>query len=127
MGEFQTFLPGCAPRGSRELEWVPPPPRVDPQPIPAPKADDSASRAAVAGRVQRAVLDFFALRLRNAAPAFHMQELTEYVRCRVPTAPDSAGRIMRLLAQEGRLGYELVSRSKSLYRVTSDRTSEGTR
>jgi hypothetical protein len=91
------------------------------------KRDDSAARESVRGRVQRSVLDFFALRERNAAPTFHMSELTEYVRNRVPTAPDSAGRIMRALAAEGRLAYELVSRSKSLYRITTDRTSEATR
>jgi hypothetical protein len=127
MAEIQTFLPGCAPRGQRENESVPPPARVAPPPIRVPKRDDPEARAAVAGRVRGAVLDFFELRVRNAAPAFHMAELTEYVRGRVPTAPDSAGRIMRLLAQEGVLSYELVSRAKSLYQVTTDRTSEGTR
>jgi len=126
MAEIQTFLPGCAPRGQREHEWVPPPPRAA-TPIRVPKSDDPGARALVAGRVRGSVLDFFELRVRNAAPAFHMSELTEYVRSRVPTAPDSAGRIMRHLRDEGALDYELVSRSKSLYRVTTDRTSEGTR
>lgn len=101
----QTFLPGCAPKGSEALEWTPP------------VADSLTERRRVAGVVQNAVLEFFRLRERNAAPEFHMGDLTRYVADRVATAPDSAGRIMRALAAAGRLDYELVSRPRSLYRV----------
>lgn len=105
-GEAQTFLPGCAPRGYEALEWTPAPP------APAP-----ARAASPSGSVQAAVVAFFRLRLRNGAPVFHMAELTEYVRARVSTAPDTAGRIMRLLQGDGHVRYELVSRAQSKYRV----------
>lgn len=106
----QTYLPGCAPRGHEAAEY---------RPVPAAPADSAGERRRVTGQVQRAVLDFFALRLRNEAPVFHMGDLTRYVAERVPTAPDSAGRIMRLLSAEGRLAYELVSRARSEYRAVS--------
>lgn len=104
----QTYLPGCAPRGYEEHEYRPPAPAAK---------DDASERRRVSGQVQRAVLDFFLLRIRNGAPVFHMGDLTRYVADRVPTAPDSAGRIMRALHGEGRLTYELVSRSRSEYRA----------
>jgi hypothetical protein len=46
-----------------------------------------------------------------------MVELTSFVARHVSIAPDSAGRILRHLKKQGRIGYDLVSRSKSLYRV----------
>lgn len=56
---------------------------------------------------------------RGEGNQFSMLELTEYVRARHPSAPDSAGRILRDMNQRGEVRYELVSRSKSLYRVLS--------
>jgi hypothetical protein len=50
---------------------------------------------------------------------FHMEELTEYVSARVsPIAPDSPGRILRMLRREKVLNYEIVNRRESLYRIT---------
>lgn len=48
-----------------------------------------------------------------------MQDLTEFVSSRVNgfVAPDSPGRILRLLRQSGRINYVVISRSKSLYRI----------
>ena len=48
---------------------------------------------------------------------FHMDELTRYVRGQVPTAPDSAGRILRALRQDGVIDYRLVSRRDSEYEI----------
>lgn len=56
---------------------------------------------------------------RGEGKQFSMVELTEYVRARHPIAPDSAGRILRDMNQRGEIAYQLVSRSKSLYRVVS--------
>lgn len=50
---------------------------------------------------------------------FHMDELTRYVRQQVPTAPDSAGRILRALRQDGVIEYRLVSRHDSEYEIVS--------
>ena len=48
---------------------------------------------------------------------FHMAELTYYVSRYVPTAPDSAGRILRALRQDGVIDYRLVSRRDSEYEI----------
>lgn len=53
----------------------------------------------------------------HAGRRFHMDDLTRYVRSHVPTAPDSAGRILRALRQEGVIDYRLVSRSASEYEI----------
>lgn len=50
---------------------------------------------------------------------FHMDELTAYVRRQVPTAPDSAGRILRALRQDGVIDYRLVSRHDSEYEIVT--------
>lgn len=50
---------------------------------------------------------------------FHMTDLTAYVRRQVPTAPDSAGRILRALRQDGVIDYRLVSRRDSEYEITA--------
>lgn len=54
---------------------------------------------------------------------FHMEELTRYVRRQGPsTAPDSAGRILRALRQDGVIDYLLVSRHDSEYEIVSVNT-----
>jgi hypothetical protein len=61
------------------------------------------------------ILAFF--RERGVGHEFHAADLCRYVWDRVLCAPESPGRIMRCLKVEGRLDYEVVSRSGSLYRV----------
>ena len=50
---------------------------------------------------------------------FHMSDLNAYIGANFEgyVAPDSPGRIMRMLKQEGFINYELVSRSQSRYKV----------
>ena len=60
------------------------------------------------------VLAFYLLTLESGAP-WRMADLTAYVAERADTAPDSAGRILRSLRQTGKLDYEVLSRSESLY------------
>jgi hypothetical protein len=47
--------------------------------------------------------------------AWHMEELTNFVSQRTTVAPDSAGRILRSLRQQGKLNYRCIERHKSLY------------
>ena len=65
------------------------------------------------------VAEFF--RARPVGAEFHMRELTEFVTNKVRgyVAPGSPDRIMRLLRKQGVLNYEVVSRSKSLYKITA--------
>lgn len=56
---------------------------------------------------------------------FHMEELTSYVRYHVPTAPDSAGRILRALRQDGVIDYRLVSRHDSEYEIPAPDPKQG--
>lgn len=108
----QVFLPGCAPRGQELREY-----RADT------KGDAAAERRRVAGEVSKAVVAFCRLRIHDGHEVFRMSELTAFVQARVMCAPDSAGRILRQLAQQGALEYELVSRAESRYRICS--VSEG--
>lgn len=50
---------------------------------------------------------------------FHMTELVARVMAEVPgnVAPDSPSRIMRMMRQDGKINYTLVSRHGSLYEV----------
>jgi hypothetical protein len=67
------------------------------------------------GRVGQAILAFFA---EHASQRFHLIELLRYIRQVVrEVAPDSPGRIMRLLRRHGRIDYAVVSRSESLYEI----------
>jgi hypothetical protein len=114
--EGQMFLPGCAPRGKKDREYRP----QQPVSIKA-NAESAAERRRVAGEVSREVLAFCRGRLALGLDEWRMSDLTEYVRERVMCAPDSAGRILRQLAQQGALEYQLVSRAESRYRIVTVR------
>lgn len=77
--------------------------------------EQRAQAERVGGAIGDAVLAFARQRLA-AGGQFRMEELRAHLGD--AHAPDSAGRILRLLRQQGVLGYELVSRRDSLYRVT---------
>lgn len=50
---------------------------------------------------------------------FHAQELRDYISDRNPlAAPASPDRVLRLLRQEKRVDYVVISRKNSLYRIT---------
>lgn len=70
----------------------------------------------VGEKIRAIVCEFF--RLKGATGQFSMNELTQYVAAREAVAPDSPARIMRALRSEGVIYYIVVSRSRSLYRVT---------
>lgn len=65
-----------------------------------------------------AILQFFDT--LEVGSEFHAQELRDFVAKLVPVAPRvapaSPDRILRDMRQRGELNYEVVSRSKSLYR-----------
>lgn len=65
-------------------------------------------------RLAPLVLTF--LRMRGVHGTFHAQELRDFVGplC----APASADRVLRALRAEGRIDYEILSRSASKYRIT---------
>ena len=66
-----------------------------------------------------AILAFCRKRLERGQPEFHAEELLAFVGARVlGLAPDSPSRVLRLLRREGRVGYAVVSRKDSLYRLT---------
>jgi len=48
---------------------------------------------------------------------FFMADLEVYVAKRKRIAPGSAGRILRMLEQEGVVSYDLLSRAESKYRI----------
>lgn len=48
---------------------------------------------------------------------FHADDLRQYVSERTTIAPGSADRVLRDLRKRGVISYEVVSRSRSLYRA----------
>ena len=75
--------------------------------------DDREERARVFARIAPIILAFKAERPDGA---FHAEELRDYVIERVPEiAPDSPGRILRLLRQGRLLNYVVINRRQSLY------------
>lgn len=74
--------------------------------------------ARVTSAIGGAVLAFCRARLRTAGGEFHGDDLRAYVAEHCPCAPGSPDRILRALRRAGQLDYQLISRRKSLYRVT---------
>jgi hypothetical protein len=57
---------------------------------------------------------------RGGAPAFFYGcDLEAFVKKQTGAAPESPGRILRVLRQEGQLNYRIVSRNQSLYELLS--------
>ena len=75
----------------------------------------------VGERIAAAVLEFCDLR-----PRFHMVELGEFVQARVGVAPDSPGRILRLLRQAGKIRYRVIDRRNSEYLIEAKLTAAST-
>lgn len=81
---------------------------TDPQP---------AELERVTARIRQHVLEFCKQALKRGGQ-FHSEDLRQYVQAKAPGAPGSSDRILRYLRQKDLVRYEVVSRSKSLYRVT---------
>jgi hypothetical protein len=95
-------------------------------------AEQTKQIARVSGKIAESVMD--ALRgwkyLYGNGHEFRMSDLVDAVNERAPSikmAPDSAGRILRMLRQDGQIDYVVVNRAQSLYRLTAimDKTHEG--
>lgn len=73
--------------------------------------------ARVSSGIAAHILDFF--RVRGVGAEFRVSNLNDYVCMKTGghVAPGSSDRVMRDLRKRRLLDYELVSRSKSLYRV----------
>lgn len=69
----------------------------------------------VSEKIRAIVCDFFDA--KGDGSRFTINELGRFVRLKEAVAPDSPGRIMRALRKEGRIDYEVLSRSQSLYRI----------
>jgi len=72
----------------------------------------------VAERIQGLILSFARDRVAVKRPEFHMTELTSFVSRHHTIAPDSAGRVLRLLRKSGQISYTVISRRLSLYAIT---------
>lgn len=71
----------------------------------------------VRAKIGELILGFARARAAIGAMDFRADELRRYVLAAVPTAPDSAGRILRDLRHERKLDYIVVSRKDSHYRL----------
>ena len=76
-------------------------------------SDDPGERGRVYDKIAPMIMEFSRL---YAGQQFHVEELRAYVRDVIPDiAPDSPGRILRQLRQEGRFDYVVINRRQSLY------------
>jgi hypothetical protein len=55
---------------------------------------------------------------QQGSNTFHMVDLEKFVQNKVQVAPDSPGRILRMMRKKGELEYTLINRSKSLYQFS---------
>lgn len=70
----------------------------------------------VRSKIESSIINFA---LTHIDKPFHMEDLTRHVKAQIPDiAPDSPGRILRLLRRQRALDYEVVNRRQSLYRIT---------
>ena len=72
----------------------------------------------VSNNISQIVADFCRRRFREGRSEFRMTDLTSYVSARSAIAPDSAGRILRDLRKRKVVGYTVVNRAQSLYKLT---------
>ncbi len=73
----------------------------------------------VSQKIARYILDFCRACIVSSQSEFRMRQLEDYVRMMVQVriAPDSARRIFNDLRNKGRIGYTLLSRKDSHYRI----------
>lgn len=76
----------------------------------------SSNLSRVRSKIADLVLAFVAARLASDA-TFHGSDLVAYVCQFEKCSPSSPDRILRLLADEGRVKYRVLNRRQSLYRV----------
>lgn len=74
-------------------------------------------RQRVKEKLEGLVISF--LRARGYGATFNLNELVLYVMQQKLVSPSSPGRILQLLKRDGKIDYEVVSRSQSLYRIIS--------
>lgn len=78
------------------------------------KRKDNLER--VRSRLENALLTFF--HTIGPGTEFRASDLVEAMKfCSIACAPDSPGRIMRLLKRDGEIDYKVVSRKDSLYKL----------
>jgi len=83
--------------------------------------DDPGERSRVYSKIAPIILDFAR---QNAGRLFHVEDLRVHVLQSAPDiAPDSPGRILRLLRQQGKLNYRVIDRRDSLYLFISARAA----
>lgn len=72
--------------------------------------------ARVSKRLAAGIVSFAKERVNDE---FHMEELRAFLKAQdIEFAPASPDRILRALRQAGTVNYDLVNRTRSLYRVT---------
>jgi hypothetical protein len=77
----------------------------------------SAELQRVADDIASTILEFAKDRIARHRPVFHMEDLRSFVKRKTTIAPDSPGRVLRMLRQKGALDYKVVSRAKSEYQI----------
>ncbi len=80
----------------------------------------AANLQRVRSKIERVVIEFLDQLIEDGFSDFRIENVRAYVEsCGVTVAPDSPGRILRMLRREGVVDYWIVNRSESLYRIVS--------
>lgn len=80
------------------------------------RADQDAQLDRVSKRIRGALLAFFMT--RTPGTEYHGEDLRRHIAGQCgDVAPDSARRIASMMKREGSINYELVDKTRSLYRV----------
>lgn len=86
-------------------------------PVTVPFEEQSEELDRVAGKLGAHVMAFYDAAIASGAIEFHAADLQAFIeKSGLVCAPDSPGRILRLLHRAGKLAYMVVNRRSSLYR-----------
>lgn len=88
-----------------------------PYPAPLPPTEQIEQIQRVRSNIGKLIVGFF--EERGIGAQFHADDLRKHVTGDATTAPASSDRIMRDLRKSGFINYEVVNRSKSLYRIVA--------
>lgn len=85
----------------------------------------SENLARVGGAIGETILRFVENRLESMRPTFYADDLRRFVATKHTTAPGSPDRVLRQLRRKGKLGYTVIDRASSLYKIEWVGTPEG--
>jgi hypothetical protein len=88
-------------------------------------SEQTQQLARVGGAIGATILAFAEQRIESLRTTFYADDLRRFVAKKHTVAPGSADRVLRQLRAKGKLGYTLLDRASSLYRLDWIATPDG--